>query len=204
MKSKKSKKIKKTKLNLFQKVNFKHKSLETVVLVFICAVVFLISSFSSGKFLYNCSQKKESALSSRPEMQIVRSAIAAVSRSNENIAGAQDSTLAKENNDTGEMFIEVSLAVANLSKERADKEAIARRIVRQRTAEIALINSAPILAGPTDKLSDGKRVCPLKHPQPSGRGGKPHIDEDCCADYDEYPNPRCEYSPEQMAALKKP
>ncbi len=132
-------------------------------------------------------------------MQIIKSAVAAENQNNENVGGAGDDLLPKNN-----IGIEVTPAEIDFDKKQAGKEAIAKKIAQQRAAaEIALINNSPILAGPTTKLPDGKRTCPLKHPQPSGRGGKPHIDEDCCADYDEYPNPRCDYSPAQMAALKK-
>ena len=111
---------------------------------------------------------------------------------------AEEDAALKESQDA-----EAAAAEAAAAKAQADKAARAKMAARQRAAELARINSAPVLAGATDKLSNGLRVCPLKNPHPSGRGGKSHIDEDCCADYDEYPNPRCQYSPSQMAALKK-
>ena len=207
MKSKKPKKSKKIKLDLFQKVCFKPKSAEMAVLVLICAAVFGVSFLGSGKLLYDHGQKKiKSAPSSQPEIQIMKSAVAAENQTNENAPGAEEDASLKEKKDPKAVFVEV-----NITKDQAEKEAKAKILAKQRAAEIAaahaaeaaLINSAPVLAGPTSRLPDGKRVCPLKNPHPSGRGGKPHIDEDCCADYDEYPNPRCEYSPAQMAALKK-
>jgi hypothetical protein len=195
----KSKKSKKTKLNLFQEVDFKPKSAEMAVLVLICAGVFGISFFGGWKPLYDYSQKKERAvLGSQPETPIVQSAIAAEDQAEKNTAGAADDILLKKNKNPAALFIEV-----NPAQDQANREERAKAIARRRAAEIALINSAPILAGPTTKLANGKRACSLKNPHPSGRGGKPHIDEDCCADYDEYPNPRCEYPPEQMAAFKK-
>ncbi|TRZ54513.1 hypothetical protein D4Q76_02265 [archaeon] len=200
MKSRKSKKYKKTKLNLFQEVDFKPKSAEMAALVLVCAVVFGISFSGSGKLLYDYGQKKgRSALSSNLEMQIVKSAIAAENQNKENTAGAEENVPSGESRDS-KVMVEVTNSELLA---QADRKAKASRIARQRAAERALINNAPILAGPTAKLPDGKRTCPLKHPRPSSRGGKPHVDEDCCADYDEYPNPRCDYSPAQMAALKK-
>ena len=193
-KSKKSKKSKKRKLDLFQEVCAKPNSAEIAELVLVCAVVFLVSFLGIGKIFYNYSQKNFKALNSQSEIQIVKSAVAA----EKNIQKAEEDAALKESQDQEEAAAEAALA-----KAQADKVARAKMIARQRAAELARINSAPVLAGATDKLSNGLRVCPLKNPHPSGRGGKPHIDEDCCADYDEYPNPRCEYSPSQMAALKK-
>jgi hypothetical protein len=193
-KSKKSKKPKKIKLDLFQEVRFKPKSMEMAVLVLVCIMVFAASSLVSGKLLYDYGQKKLKVLNSQPEIQIVKSAVAA----EKNTQKAEEDPALKESQDQ-----EAAAAEAALAKAQADKAARSKMIARQRAVELARINSAPVLAGPTDKLSNGLRVCPLKNPHPSGRGGKPHVDEDCCADYDEYPNPRCEYSPSQMAALKK-
>lgn len=194
-KPKKSKKSKKIKLDLFQEVCFKPKSMEMAVLVSVCFMVFAAFFLVGGKLLYDYSQEKLRVLNSQPEIKIVKSAVAA----EKNTQKAKEDASLKESQDA-----EAAAAEFALAKAQADKAARAKMIARQRAAELARINSAPVLAGPTDKLSNGLRVCPLKNPHPSGRGGKPHIDEDCCADYDEYPNPRCEYSPSQMAALKKP
>lgn len=198
MKSKKSKKYKKTKLNLFQEVDFKPKSIEMALLVLVCAVVFGITFSGSGKLLYDYGQEKgRSALNSQQEMQIIKSAVAAENQNNENVGGARDDLLPKKN-----IGIEVTPAEIDFDKKQAGKDAIAKKIAQQRAAEIARINNAPILAGSTNKLPSGLRVCPVKseHPQ---RGGRTHVDEDCCADYNEYPNPRCYYSPNEMAILKK-
>jgi hypothetical protein len=192
-KPKKPKKSKKIKLDLFQEVCAKPNSREIAELVLVCAVVFGVSFLGIGKLFYNYSQKNFKALSNQPEIQIVKSAVAA----EKNTQKAEEEAALKESQDAA------AAAEVVLAKAQADKVARAKMIARQRAAELARINSAPVLAGPTDKLSNGLRVCPLKNPHPSGRGGKPHVDEDCCADYDEYPNPRCEYSPSQMAALKK-
>jgi hypothetical protein len=205
MKSKKSKKFKKLKLNIFQEVDFKMESFEMKMLILICAVIFGISSFGSGKLLYDYSQKKErNILSSKPEVQIINSVIAAENQTDEDNPSAEDYLIPEENKEPETMFIEVDPEKDLTVKEERAKIAGERIkiIARQRAAEIAQINSAPVLAGQTKKLPDGKRICPVKseHPQ---RGGKTHIDEDCCADYNEYPNPRCYYPPSKMAILKK-
>jgi len=185
-KTKKSKKSKKIKLDLFQEVCAKPNNREIAELILVCAVVFGVSFLGSGKFFYDNSQKKaKSALSSQPEIQIVKSAVA-----------AEDASL-KENQDA-----EVAAAEAALAKEKADKKARVEMIAKQHAAELARINSAPVLAGRTNKLPNGLRVCPVKSENPQ-RGGSPHVDEDCCADYNEYPNPRCYYPPDEMAILKK-
>lgn len=197
--------VKKIKGNLFREVDIEVRGVEMAALAFICAIVFGISFSESGKLLYDYNQKNwKSMLSSKPEMQIVESAIAAGGEAHGNTANNEENISLGGNKDP-KVMVEVTQEEVNLAKDKADKEAKAEMIARQQAAAgLARINSAPVLAGPTIKLTDGLRVCPLKHPQPSGRGGKPHIDEDCCADYDEYPNPRCEYSPSQWAALKKP
>jgi len=198
MKSKKTKKSKKIKINPYKEVHLKLKNVEMAALVFVCAFIFTLSSFGSGKVLHDYIQKKNSINSER-EMALVSSAVAAESQA-EDIAMAnhENELLAEEN------MIESTAEADNLAKKQSDKDARAKMIARQRAAEMAKINSAPILAGPTNKLSNGLRVCPLKKNVPSGRGGKPHIDEDCCADYDEYPNPRCQYTPDQLSWMKKP
>jgi hypothetical protein len=199
MKSKKSKKSEKTKLDLFRERDFKLKSIEMAAVVLICAGVIGISFFGSGKNLNDYNQKeKKSVSSSQPEIRIVNSAVAAGNQNNENIASTGDDLLPKENRE-----IEVTPEEIDLAKEQADKFAAAKKIIaRQHAAEIALINNAPVLAGQTNKLPNGLRVCPVKSENPQ-RGGQTHVDEDCCADYNEYPNPRCYYPPDEMAILKK-
>ncbi|MCX6767046.1 MAG: hypothetical protein NT170_04735 [Candidatus Moranbacteria bacterium] len=191
---KKSKKSKKIKLDLFQEVCAKPNSREVAELVLVCAVVFGVSFLGVGKLFYNYSQENFKVLNRHSEIQIVKSAVAA----EKNTQKAKEEAALKESQDA-----EAAAAELAAAKAQADKAARAKMIARQRAAELARINSAPVLAGPTDKLSNGLRTCSVKHDHPSGRGGKPHVDEDCCPDYDEYPNPRCEYSPSQMAVLKK-
>lgn len=194
----KSKKSKKFKLNLFQKVKFDPESNETVLLVLLCIGIFGISFFASGKLLYDYRQKeKQSALNSQPERQIIESVLAAENQKNENIMGARENILPEGKKVSGAMS-----GAADLVKGQASRVVKARRITRQRAAAIARINSAPVLAGRTNKLPNGLRVCPVKSDHPQS-GGRVHTDEDCCADYNEYPNPRCYYTPAQMGILKR-
>ena len=198
MKSKKSKKPKKIKQKLSQKVDSKSKHAEMTVLVLICFLFVEIYFLGSGKLLYNYGPKEErDALNSMPETQIVMSAIAAGNQTDKNTSDAESNELLKES-----ISPEVTLEEINLAKDQAAKEARVKIIAGQQAAKLALINSAPVLAGRTNKLPSGLRVCPVKseHPQ---RGGQTHIDEDCCADYNEYPNPHCYYPPKEMAILKK-
>jgi hypothetical protein len=186
-KPKKSKKAKKIKLDLFQEVCFKPKSAEMAMLVFVCTAVFGVSSLASGKLLYDHNQEKiRSILSSQPQIQIVKSAAAAENEINENSPVAEE---------------EVSAEDDALVKAQAEKAARAKSLARQRAAETARILSGPVPTGKTSRMPDGRRECTTKslHPQ---RGGKIHVDEDCCADYNETPNPRCYYPPNKMAILK--
>lgn len=188
MKSKKSKKIK---LDLFQEVCLDLEKVEMAVLILVCAVVFGISSLASGKILHDHNQEKEkNALGSQLGTQIVKIAVAAENKSNENDPAIE------EGQDPEEAAMELVAA-----KQKADKAARAKAAARQRAVETARILSGPVPTGKTSGLPDGRRECTTKslHPQ---RGGKVHIDEDCCADYNETPNPRCYYPPNKMAILK--
>ena len=194
-----SKKSKKIKTSPLRDICFELKSVGMAVLALVCVIVFGICFLGNSKLFYGYDQKETISVSnSKPVIRIMESAAASEDQPAELAPGTGEDASVKEKDDP-----EADSADLAAAKEQTDKEARAKRIARKHAAEIAEINNAPILAGPTKKLPDGKRVCPLKNPQPSGRGGKPHIDEDCCADYDEYPNPRCDYSPSQMAALKK-
>jgi len=190
--SEKSKKPKKIKLGLFEEVCFEVKKIEAVALVSICAVVLGVSSLASGKLLYDHSQARmKSTLSNQPEIQVVKSAVAAENKTDEDISGA------KESQDP-----EAAAAELALAKEKADKAAKAKMVARQRAAQTARILSGPVPTGKTSGLPDGRRECTTKslHPQ---RNGKVHVDEDCCADYNETPNPRCYYPPNKMEILKR-
>jgi hypothetical protein len=170
MKSKKSKKHKRTKFNLFREICFKPKNIEIAAVVLICAGVVAISFFGSGKNLYDYNQKIErSVLNSQPEIRIVSSVIAAENQTVENTLGAKGNVLLEENKDPEAMFVEVNLTKDQLAKDQVDREvrARARTIARQHASQIALINNAPVLAGETDKLPNGLRICPVKsdHPQ---------------------------------------
>jgi len=181
---------KKIKLKLFSKVKFKPKSAESAVLALLCAGVFGISVFAGVKSMGDYNEKTA-------QIFYGKSVLAAEDQKSESAADAgKDASL------EGKKVSEVMSGTADSVKNLAGRVVRTRRIARQRAAEIALIKSSPVLAGRTKKLPGGRRICPVKsnHPQ---RGGKSHIDEDCCADYNEYPNPRCYYTPKEMEILKR-
>jgi hypothetical protein len=192
-KPKKSKKSRKIKMNLFQEVRFKPKSAEMAVLVLACVLVFGASFLVSGKILYDHGQKKLKISSSQPETTIMKSAVAA----EKNISGTEGDVSSKEFQDP-----EAAAAELALAKAQANKTVRAKMAARQRAAQTTRILSGPVPTGKTSGMPDGRRVCTTKslHPQ---RGGKVHVDEDCCADYNETPNPRCYYPPNKMKILKQ-
>ncbi len=186
------------KQNLFQEAEWKPESVETIWLVLLCAGVFGISFFASGKILFDYGQKeKQSVLSSQPERYIVESVLAAEDQKNENMADAGENILPEEGK-----ISEAMSGAADAVKGQAGRVARARRIARQQAAFAAFIRSGPEPTGPTTGLPDGRRVCAVKNDRPQS-GGAAHVDEDCCPDYNEYPNPRCYYTPAQMGILKK-
>lgn len=151
MKSKKSKKPKKIKQKLSQKVDSKSKHAEMTVLVLICFLFVEIYFLGSGKLLYNYGPKEErDALNSMPETQIVMSAIAAGNQTDKNTSDAESNELLKES-----ISPEVTLEEINLAKDQAAKEARVKIIAGQQAAKLALINSARFLqGGPTNFLVD--------------------------------------------------
>ncbi|MDD5489984.1 MAG: hypothetical protein PHP25_04880 [Candidatus Moranbacteria bacterium] len=183
----KRKKTKKIKLNPFQKVKFDPESAETMLLVLLCAGFFGVFSFASGKILFDYKQK---------EGRIAKNVLAAESQKDEDLAGDGENILPE-----GVKVSETMSVAARTVESQASRVTTARKKARQRAAEIARILSGPVPTGPTTGLSDGRRVCAghSDHPQ---RGGAVHMDEDCCADYNETPNPRCYYPPGKMGILK--
>ena len=172
---------------MFQKVKFDPESVETTLLVLLCFGVFGISSFASGKLLYDYSQK---------ENRIVKNVLAAESQKGESAVGAEEDILPEE-----EKVIEVMSGVSGLVKNQVGRVVMTRKISRQRAANKARILSGPVPTGPTTGIPDGRRVCAVKNDHPQG-GGAIHVDEDCCPDPNETPNPRCYYSPGQLGILK--
>lgn len=189
MKSKKSKKYKKIKLNLFQKVRYKPKSAESMVLILLCAVVFGAAFFSGERIMGGYNEKIVQAFH-------IGNIAAAESQKEEDTAGIQENVSPE-----GEEISVTMPVVPDSAKDSVGREFVAKKLTRQRTANIARILSGPVPTGRTKGLPDGRRVCTTRslHPQ---RGGRLHIDEDCCADYNEYPNPRCYYTPEKMKILR--
>lgn len=182
--------FKEIKLNLFQKVDLKLKDSESAVLVLVCVGVFGISVFVGGQVMSGYDKKVAQIFRSE-------SVLAAEDQKSENIAGSKEDASLE-----GKKASEAMSDAAGSVKSLAIKTARARRLARQRAANAARIRSGPVLAGPTKGLSDGRRVCALKNDHPQS-GGKLHVDEDCCPDPNEYPNPRCAYTPGQMGILKR-
>lgn len=193
----KAKETKKFGLDLFQKVDFKPGNAKSDVLVFLCAAVFAFFYFSSVIFLDAYGQRERRGVSSeKSQMQISKNVLAAENQKKESMAEIEGN-ISPEEKKISEVMSEAASSVKNLATRKARAVAAAKKLA----AEKALRRSAPILSGSTRKLPDGRRVCTgnSDHPQ---RGGATHMDEDCCADYNETPNPRCYYSPEKMKIMK--
>lgn len=193
----KAKETKKFGLDLFQKVDFKPGNSKSDVLIFLCAIVFTFFYFSSVIFLDAYGRKeRRSASSEKYQMQISKNVLAAEDQKNENSADAEGNIFL-EGDRVSEAMSEATGSVKNL----ANKIIMARKLSRQRAAFAARIRSGPLPTGPTIGLSDGRRFCDPKNDHPQG-GGKVHVDEDCCPDPNETPNPRCYYTPGQLKIMQ--
>jgi len=195
------KKTRKVKINLFQKVKFDPESAETIWLVLVCAGIFGISSFASGKLLDDYNRKvMQSALNGRPERQIIESVLADESPEKENGESAEENMLPEGKN----ISETLSDAVGSV-KELAIKTARAKKIAGAKAAREALLRNTPPPRTSTKRV-DGKKICDKKNDKPheSGKGSLPHMDMECCPDPDEWPNPHCYYTPEQLSRMKKP
>lgn len=184
------KEFREIKLNLFQKVDFEPKSAEMGALVLVCVGVFGAAFFAGGRVMGGYDEKVT---------QIFRggSVLAAEDQKDENVTGAGENISLE-----GKKASEAMSGAAGSVKSLAIKVASARRAARQRAVSIARIQSGPVPTGPTRGLPDGRRVCDPKNDHPQG-GGKIHVDEDCCPDPNETPNPRCYYTPGQLGIMKK-
>jgi hypothetical protein len=184
--------IKKARLSLFQKCYFNPESPDSAALVLVCAAVFGASFFAGAQAMGGYNKKVA-------ELMRPGKVLAAEEKKEEAVSdemGLEESG-APENKKISETMSGAAGAVKNM----AVKRAIAKRAAQEKAALNARIRSGPVLSGPTDKLANGLRVCPLKNDHPQ-RGGAVHTDEDCCPDYNETPNPRCAYSPAQRAIMK--
>lgn len=92
-------------------------------------------------------------------------------------------------------------SVKVLSQQEKTRQAAAARAAQARR----LLSAAPKPLAET-KTVDGKRVCATKNDKPhkSHKTDEPHMDMECCPDPDEWPNPHCYYTPEQLSWMLKP
>jgi hypothetical protein len=182
--------FKKAKTALFNGVDWDFKETKTIGLVFFCALVFEISFFA-GIGIMNHDKKPAQILS-------LKNVLAADNQEDGNLSNAQ----IQENIFlAGENASATMQEAAGSVKKKAASVRQARKAARERAAFAAFIRSGPEPTGPTSRLSDGRRVCGKKNDKPQ-RGGRVHVDEDCCPDYNETPNPRCYYTPGQLGILK--
>ncbi|KKT33801.1 MAG: hypothetical protein UW19_C0005G0047 [Candidatus Moranbacteria bacterium GW2011_GWF2_44_10] len=183
------KKLGKIRLDLFQKVEFDPESAETMLLVLLCAAAFGISFFSSGKILFDYRLgAKQSAPGSKSDGIIAEKVLAAESQKSE------DAEVSKNNYFAEEMKVSNTMSgAADSVKSLAIRTARAKKISRARAAASQYIRV------------DGKRVCEKKNDKPheSKKNDKPHMDMECCPDPDEWPNPHCYYTPEQLSRMLK-
>ena len=183
---------KKIKLKLFGRVKFEPKSVESAALTLVCAGVFGTTFFAGTQVMDGYDNKA-------PQIFHGASVLAAGSQKKESAADAEENILPIPE---GKKISETMSDAADSVKEYANRVTRARKLARQRAANIARIRSGPVPTGPTTGLPDGRRVCAVRNDHPQS-GGSVHMDEDCCPDYDEYPNPRCYYTPGQMGILKR-
>ena len=181
----------KKRLDPFQKVDFEPKSATSAVLVLLCAGVFGTAFFVGGQIMSGYNEKVAQIFHGE-------SVLAAENQKNEKMAVTQENIVPLPE---GKKVSEAMSGAASSVKDQAGRVARARKIARQLAAEKALRRSGRVLSGSTKKLPGGLRVCTGNSDHPE-RGGATHMDEDCCADYNETPNPRCYYSPEKMGILK--
>jgi hypothetical protein len=171
---------------IFQEVNFDPKSTRWIVFACLCVPVLGISFFAGVQVVENHGRETfqmfhgESVLAAKDENSDI------VQNSGNNVKGKNTA--------------EVMLEAANLVKSSVRK-ARAQKIIRQRVANLARLEREYHLDGTTIGLTDGKQICSAKNDHPSG-GGSLHIDEDCCPDPNETPNPRCYYTPAQRGIMQ--
>lgn len=175
--------------DLLQKVEWDPESKDAFRLVLLCALIFGAAFFTGGWIMVASGQKEVGAMGGEK-------VLAAEDQRNEDNASVGENNLPK-----GKKVSEAMAGAVGSVKDQAGRIVRARKIARQKAIITAQIRSGPVLSGPTEKLSSGLRVCPIKNDHPQ-RGGATHIDEDCCPDYNETPNPRCYYTPGQRGIMK--
>lgn len=176
---------------LFGKVDFGKRKPKVVPLVLLCAGVFGISFFAGVESMGNYNEKTA-------QIFYGESILAAESQKSESTGDAEKNASLKE-----KKVSEAMSGAADSVKNLAGRVVRARRLARQRAADTARILSGPVPTGPTKGLPDGRRVCTSKSDHPQS-GGELHVDEDCCPDHNEYPNPRCHYTSGQLSHILKP
>jgi hypothetical protein len=146
----------------------------------LCAGVFGVSAFASGKILLDYNQKEKEA-----EIYAVGNVLAAEKESDgENIS--------PEN--SGRAVASV-LGVA---------DSVKKKLIKPKKIAPKVINAPPPRA--ETKKVNGLRVCAKRnnHGHESHNGSRSHMDRECCPDPDEWPNPHCYYTPEQLSRMLKP
>lgn len=185
----------KSKLKLFQEVKLGRKKTEMAILALLCAGVFGVSAFASGKILLDYNQKEK-----ENEIYAVGNVLAAEKESDgENILPrttgnyGSKAVVRGEPENSGQAIASV-LGVA---------DSVKKKLIKPKKIAPKVIN-APLPRAETKKVN-GLRVCTKKndHGHESHNGSHPHMDRECCPDPDEWPNPRCYYTPEQLSRMLK-
>lgn len=176
-------------MNLFEKVEFEPKRADSATLVFLCAAVLTISFFVGSQAMGDYNEKISNMLRGGKVLAAEEKKIES----------------AQENEKFEEIKVSKSLASAADSVKNSARKAKAQKAAKQKAAEDARLRSAPKPRAATKKVN-GKRVCEKKNDKPheSGQGSHPHMDMECCPDPDEWPNPHCYYTPEQLSRMRKP
>ena len=188
--------FKKTNKILFSKVGFGKGKFKIIPMFLLCAGVFGVSAFASGKILLDYNQKEKEA-----EIYAVGNVLAAEKESDgENILprttgnyGSKAVVRGKPEN-SGRAIASV-LGVA---------DSVKKKLIKPKKIAPKVINAPPPRA--ETKKVNGLRVCAKKndHGRESHKGSQPHMDRECCPDPDEWPNPHCYYTPEQLSRMLKP
>jgi hypothetical protein len=187
--------LRKSKIKLFQEVKLSGKRSEAIALIFICLGIFGLSAFASGKVLFDYNQREK-----RAEIYAVGNVLAAENQKTGNTAGTEEN-----NSPEGKKVSKAMADAAGSVKNLTARAARAKKLAREQAAKEALLRAAPVPSAPTER-ANGKRVCEKKNDKPhdSKKTSKPHMDMECCPDPDEWPNPHCHYTPEQLSRMLKP
>ncbi|MDI6778259.1 MAG: hypothetical protein QMD77_03635 [Patescibacteria group bacterium] len=178
------KKFKKIRLNPFQKVDFKLKSVEMAVLVLVCVGVFGAAFFAGGRVMGGHDKKIT---------QMFRG---------EKVLAAED----QKDGNTADSEENISLEGKKASEAMSGAVgSVKRKLARPKKIAPKIISTLPPPRAKTKKVN-GLRVCAKKndHGHESRNRSQPHMDRECCPDPDEWPNPHCYYTPRQLSRMRKP